>query len=48
MAFAEKFFASAFALIALYLIVFNANGANQVLSGLGEFNSQTFRTLQGR
>lgn len=44
----EKFFAGAFGLVALYLLVSNASGANQVLKGLGSFNAQTFGTLQGR
>jgi hypothetical protein len=42
------FLAGAFGLTALYLVVFNANQSNQVLSGLAQFNAQTFRTLQGR
>jgi hypothetical protein len=44
----EKFFAGAFGLIALYLVVTNASGANTVLKGLGNFNATTFGTLQGR
>lgn len=44
----EKFFAGAFGLIALYLIVFYADGANKVLRGLGQFNALTFGTLQGK
>lgn len=44
----EKFFAGAFGLIALYLVVTNASGSNAVLKGLGSFNAQTFGTLQGR
>lgn len=44
----EKFFAGAFGLIALYLVVTNSQGTNTVLRGLGSFNSQTFGTLQGR
>lgn len=48
MGMAEKFFAGAFGLVALYLVVTNASGTNAVLKGLGSFNAQTFGTLQGR
>lgn len=49
MAAVEKFFAGAFGLIALYLILSNrGESANKVLKGLGSFNATTFGTLQGR
>lgn len=44
----EKIAAGMGALIALYLVVFNAGGANTVLQGLGSFNKTTIQTLQGR
>jgi hypothetical protein len=49
MEFAGKFFAGAFGLIALYLLVHDGGvGANSILTGLGQFNAKTFGTLQGR
>lgn len=47
MDFLIKFFGGAFALIALYLILRNYKGANEILSGFGKFNALTFSTLQG-
>lgn len=45
----EKFFAGAFGLVALYLVLSDrGQSANTVLAGLGKFNAQTFGTLQGR
>lgn len=44
----EKIAAGMGALIALYLVVFNANGADTVIRGFGEFNRTTISTLQGR
>jgi hypothetical protein len=46
--FFEKFFAGAFGLILVYLLVANASGVNQILSGFASFNAKTFGTLQGR
>lgn len=43
----DKFFAGAFGLILVYLLVKNYKGVNAVLSGLGNFNAQTFSVLQG-
>jgi hypothetical protein len=49
MDFATKFFAGAFGLIALFLLLKDGgSGANQILSGLASFNQKTFSTLQGR
>lgn len=47
MDFLIKFFGGAFALIALYLIVRNANGVNQVLTSFAQGSSTVFSTLQG-
>lgn len=44
----EKFFAGAFGLILVYLLVANWQGVNQILQGLANFNVKTFSTLQGR
>lgn len=44
----ERIAAGMGALIAVYLVVYNANGADTVLRGLGEFNRATITTLQGR
>ena len=44
----EKIAAGMGALIALYLVVYNANGSNTVLNGLGSFNVSTITALQGR
>jgi hypothetical protein len=46
--FAEKFYATAFGLVALYLILTNASAVNQILKALGSFNVETFKVLQGR
>jgi hypothetical protein len=46
---ATKFFAGAFGLIALYLLLKDGgSGANQIFNGLASFNQKTFSTLQGR
>jgi hypothetical protein len=44
----EKIAAGMGALIALYLVVANANGSDTVLRGLGQFNVSTVKVLQGR
>jgi hypothetical protein len=44
----EKIAAGMGTLIALYLVVANANGSDTVLRGLGQFNLTTIKTLQGR
>lgn len=44
----EKIAAGMGALIAVYLIVANANGSDTVLRGLGQFNTTTIKALQGR
>lgn len=44
----EKIAAGMGALIALYLVVFNANGSDTVLRGLGTFTQGTVKALQGR
>ena len=44
----EKIAAGMGALIALYLVVYNANGSNTVLNGLGSFNVSTITALLGR
>jgi len=46
--FLEKFFAGAFGLILVYLLVTNWQGVNQILSGFASFNAKTFSVLQGR
>ena len=43
----EKFFAGAFALIAVYLI-FNAPNVSDVIGKFGSSSSDVFKTLQGR
>ena len=43
----EKFFAGAFGLILVYLLVRNASGVNQILTGFARGSSQVFQTLQG-
>jgi hypothetical protein len=43
----EKFFAGAFALIAIYLVVVNSQGTSSVVSSLGSSLSNIFSTLQG-
>lgn len=48
MSFVEKFFAGAFGLVLVYLLVTNWNGVNGVLNGLADFNVKTFGVLQGR
>lgn len=48
MQFLEKFFAGAFGLILVYLLVANWQGVNGILDGFGKFNVRTFTTLQGR
>lgn len=48
MSFLEKFFAGAFGLILVYLLVTNASGVNSILGGFASFNAKTFGTLQGR
>lgn len=44
----EKFFAGAFALIAIYLFVFNANKSSEVISSFATGSAKVFQTLQGR
>jgi len=44
----EKFFAGAFALIAIYLVVVNSSGTSTVVGQLGNSLSNVFSTLQGR
>lgn len=44
----ERIAAGMGALIALYLVVANANGSDTVLRGLGDFNVKTVAVLQGR
>lgn len=44
----EKFFAGAFALIAIYLFVFNADKTSQVIKAFASGSSNVFATLQGR
>jgi len=48
MDFLIKFFAGAFALVALYLIVQNASGVNQILTSFSKGSSNIFATLQGQ
>lgn len=43
-----KFFGGAFALIGLYLVLRNYQGANKVLEGFATGSSNVFATLQGR
>lgn len=43
-----KFIGGAFGLIALYLIVSNANSVNTVFNSFATGSSQIFRTLQAR
>lgn len=47
MDFLVKFFAGAFALIALYLIVTNGNQVNTILKSFSASSSNVFTTLQG-
>lgn len=47
MDFLEKFFAGAFGLILVYLLVKNWQGVNGILTGFAKFNQVTFSTLQG-
>jgi len=47
MDFLLKFFGGAFALIALYLIVRNSSGVNEVLKSFAQGSSTVFSTLQG-
>jgi hypothetical protein len=47
MSFLEKFFAGAFGLILVYLLVKNWQGVNGILSGFANFNAKTFSVLQG-
>ena len=47
MDFLLKFFGGAFALIALYLIVNNYRGVNEILGSFGKSSSLVFSTLQG-
>lgn len=44
----EKYVTGALFLILVYLLVFNASGANQVLMGLSSFNVNAIRALQGQ
>jgi len=44
----NTFLAGAFGAVLLYIVVTNASGAGQVLSGLADFNRKTFGTLMGR
>lgn len=50
MGFLEKFFAGAFGLILVYLLVNpqNRDGVNQIFRGFADFNVKTFSVLQGR
>ena len=48
MSFLDKFFASAFALVALFLILTNGRELNQILTGFAQSSSQIFKTLQAR
>lgn len=47
MSFLEKFFAGAFGLILVYLLVRNYDGVNKILRGFAAGSSQVFSTLQG-
>ena len=44
----EKFFAGAFGLILVYLVVINSSGTSTVVNSLGSQLSNVFSTLQGR
>jgi hypothetical protein len=44
----EKFIAGAFALIAIYLFVFNADKTSMVIKAFASGSSNVFQTLQGR
>lgn len=44
----EKFFAGAFALIAIYLFVINGEKTSQVIKAFAAGSSNIFATLQGR
>lgn len=48
MDFLFKFFAGAFGLIALYLIVSNADKVNTILSSFSRSSGNIFTVLQGR
>lgn len=48
MDFLLKFFAGAFGLIALYLIVSNGRQVNDILTSFASSSSTIFRTLQAR
>lgn len=44
----EKFFAGAFGLVLVYLVVINSSGTSTVVNSLGSQLSNVFSTLQGR
>ena len=44
----EKFFAGAFALIAIYLFIYNGDKTSQVIKAFASGSSNIFATLQGR
>lgn len=44
----DKYIAGAFALIALYLLIANADESNTVIKALGNFNVGAIKALQGR
>lgn len=48
--FLEKFFAGAFGLILVYLLINpqNRDGVNSIFRGFADFNVKTFGVLQGR
>lgn len=44
----EKFITGAFALIAIYLFIFNGSKTSEVIKSFADGSSGVFKTLQGR